>query len=201
MNQSVMSLSGRQAILEGRAIGRAMDCRIGRARFDSLKWLAVWRQRFQSEEGGTLVEAALTLTLLMMVIFGIMDCSRALYADHYVRYTAEEAVRYAQVRGSTWNNTPCSTPTTMDCTATAANVQAQVASVMPAGIDSGSNLSVVTTWTGLTPTGAACSVTNGANSPGCMVQVKVSYSFNFVLPFLPANALVLSSTSASAITQ
>jgi Flp pilus assembly protein TadG len=157
--------------------------------------------RLSSEEGGSLVEASATLTLLLMIIFGIMDCSRALYADHYVRYTAEEAVRYAQVRGSTWNNTPCSTPATLSCTATAANIQSQVASVMPAGIDSGTNLTVVTSWTGLTPTGAACSVTNGANSPGCMVQVKVSYSFNFVLPFLPANALVLSSTSASPITQ
>jgi Flp pilus assembly protein TadG len=163
--------------------------------------LTLLLSRLNSDEGGTLVEAAVTLTLLMMIIFGIMDCSRALYADHYVRYTAEEAVRYAQVRGSTWNNAPCSTPKTLSCSATAANIQAQVASVMPAGIDSGSNLVVATTWSGLTPTGAACSVANGANSPGCMVQVKVSYSFNFVLPFLPANALVLTSTSASPITQ
>jgi Flp pilus assembly protein TadG len=160
-----------------------------------------WLSRCKSEEGGTLVEAAVSLTLLLMIIFGLMDCSRALYVDHYVRYTAEEAVRYAMVRGSTWNNTPCSTPATLDCTASAANIQAQVASVMPAGIDPGNSLSVATTWSGLTPTGAACSVTNGANSPGCMVQVKVSYSFNFVLPFLPKNALVLTSSSASPISQ
>jgi hypothetical protein len=31
--------------------------------------------------------------------------------------------------------------------------------------------------------------------------VKVSYSFNFTLPFLPKNALLLSSTSAVAISQ
>ena len=159
------------------------------------------RRRLQCEDGGTLVEAAVSMTLLMMVIFGIMDCSRALYVDHYVRYTAEEAVRYAMVRGSTWNNAPCTTTMTFSCSATATNIQAEVASTMPAGIDSGNNLTVTTTWTGLTPTGAACSVANGANSPGCMVNVKVSYNFNFVLPFLPANALVFSSTAASPISQ
>jgi Flp pilus assembly protein TadG len=164
-------------------------------------FLSKCRLSLACEEGGTLVESALTLTLLMMIIFGIMDCSRALYVDHYVRYTAEEAVRYAMVRGSSWNNASCSTPATFSCEATAANIQAQVASVMPAGIDSGSNLAVATNWSGLTATGAACSVVNGANSPGCMVQVKVSYNFNFVLPFLPRNLLVLSSSSSAPISQ
>jgi Flp pilus assembly protein TadG len=163
--------------------------------------LASWLNRFKSEEGGTLVEASVTLTLLMMVIFGIMDCSRALYAHHYVRYTAEEAVRYAVVRGSTWNNASCTTPSTFSCTATAANIQAQVASAMPAGVEAGDNIAVATIWSGLKPNGTACSVANGANSPGCMVQVKVSYNFNFVLPFLPRNTLLLSSSSASTISQ
>jgi Flp pilus assembly protein TadG len=154
-----------------------------------------------SEEGGTLVEAAVSMTMLMMIIFGIMDCSRALYVDHYVRYTAEEAVRYAMVRGSTWNNASCTTPAAFSCTATSDNIKARVTSVMPAGIDTTNSLAVVTTWSGNTPTGVACSVTNGANSPGCVVQVKVSYNFNFILPFLPANAMVLGSTAAAVITQ
>jgi Flp pilus assembly protein TadG len=159
------------------------------------------RTRLTHEEGGTLVEAAVAMTLLMMIIFGIMDCSRALYADHYVRYTAEEAARYAMVRGSTWNNAVCTTPATESCTASSDNIKAQVSNEMPAGIDTGSNLSVVTNWTGKTPTGAACNSTNGNNSPGCVVQVTVSYSFNFILPFLPMNALVLSSSSSLPISQ
>jgi Flp pilus assembly protein TadG len=154
-----------------------------------------------SETGGTLVEAAVTMTLLLMCIFGIMDCSRALYVNHYVRYTAEEAARYAMVRGSTWNNASCATTQTESCTATSANIASYVTSITPAGINTGNNLSVATLWTGKSPSGANCSATNVTNSPGCVVQVQVSYNFNFVLPFLPANALQMGSQSSVAISQ
>jgi Flp pilus assembly protein TadG len=177
------------------------NCGCSEAKSASSSRLSSWRKQLADDEGGTLVEAAVSMTLLLMIIFGIMDCSRALYTDHYVRYTAEEAVRYAMVRGSTWNNAVCTTPSTASCTATSSNVTAQVTSMMPAGINTANNLSVATTWTGKTPTGAACNATNGVNSPGCVVQVNVSYSFNFILPFLPQNALVLSSSASSAITQ
>jgi Flp pilus assembly protein TadG len=153
------------------------------------------------ETGGTLVESAVGMTLLLMVIFGILDCSRALYVDHYVRYAAEEAARYAMVRGATWNNAPCSSAATESCTATNANVVTWVNSITPAGIDSANNLAVATTWSGKTPTGASCTATSTTNGPGCVVQVQVSYNFNFVLPFLPANGILMQSTSAVAISQ
>jgi hypothetical protein len=58
---------------------------------------------------------------------------------------------------------------------------------------------VSTTWPGTTASGANCG--SGTNSPGCVVNVQVSYSFNFVLPFLPKNAMVLSSSSTVPISQ
>jgi Flp pilus assembly protein TadG len=158
-----------------------------------------WRSSFREQSGGTLVEFSVTLALLLTIIFGILDCSRALYFDHFVCYAAEEAARYAMVRGSTWNNAACTTTSTGSCTATSANVTSLVKSISTMG--NVNNLTVATTWTGLTPTGADCSATNVNNSPGCVVQVKVSYSFSFVLPFLPKNALVLNSTSAVAIAE
>jgi hypothetical protein len=121
--------------------------------------------------------------------------------NHYVRYTAEEAARYAMVRGSTWKNATCSTISTESCTATSANVSSFVTSITPAGIDTGSNLNVATSWSGKSPSGASCTSTSATNGPGCVVTVKVSYNFNFVLPFLPANTVMMGSTSSVAISQ
>jgi Flp pilus assembly protein TadG len=154
-----------------------------------------------AETGGTMVEAAVSLTLLLMVIFGIMDCSRALYVDHYVRYTAEEAARYAMVRGSTWKNAPCTTATTESCTATSASVASLVDSITPPGIDTAHNLTVTTTWNGKTPTGLSCTATSATNGPGCVVQVQIGYNFNFVLPFLPSKGILMQSSSSVAISQ
>ena len=158
-----------------------------------------WRRRIAEESGSTLVEFVVTSSLLLMIIFGILDGSRALYFDHYVCYSAEEAVRYAMVRGSTWNNATCTSTYTESCTATSANVTRLIQAITPMG--SASDLTVTTTWTGKTPSGGTCSAKGINNSPGCVVQVQVSYSFNFVLPFLPKNTLPLTSTSSVAITK
>ena len=158
------------------------------------------RSRFiLSEDGGTLVESAATMLVLLLLIFGIMDCSRALYYDHYVRYSAEEAARYAMVRGSTWSNASCTNVTSESCTATSGNVSSFVSAITPFG--NSNNLAVTTTWLGTTPSGNACNSNAVYNSPGCVVQVQVAYNFNFLVPLLPKNALLLSSTSAVAISQ
>lgn len=159
----------------------------------------LWGRLMSEETGSTLVEFAVTTTLLLSIIFGILDCSRALYFDHFVCYSAGEASRYAMVRGSTWNNAACTTTMTESCTATSDNVNTLVRAITPMG--SSSDLTVTTTWTGKTASGGTCSSKGINNSPGCVVQVQVTYSFNFVLPFLPKNTLPLTSTSAIAITQ
>jgi Flp pilus assembly protein TadG len=149
------------------------------------------------------MEIALSLTVLLMLIFGIMDCSRALYAYHFTSYAARSATRYASVRGSTWGTTACAATTTFQCNATAANVKAYVQSVAPPGISTTTPLHVTTTWSGTAPTGSSgtCITTNGKNSPGCIVSVKVTYSFNYVAPFMPNTTLSMTSTSQSLVLQ
>ena len=165
-----------------------------------MSFFSEFRQRniVSGEQGSSLVEFAVSCSLLFMMIFGIMDFSRALYADHYVSNVAREASRYAMVRGSTWNSATCTTTTTYECSATSANVTSFVKGEIPPGF-SPSAVTVTTTWPGKSPSGGSCVTTNGNNSPGCVVTVNVSYSFNFILPFLPTNALVLTSTSSVAI--
>ena len=154
-----------------------------------------------NESGSSLVELALSLSVLMTIIFGIIDCSRALYTDHYVTNVARDAARYAMVRGSSWG-VSCATASSYDCTATSANITSYVQSITPLGINTSSPpLTVTTSWPGKTPAGGACDNLQGNKSPTCMVRVKVNYSFNFFLPFLPKNAVVLTSTAAVAIAQ
>jgi Flp pilus assembly protein TadG len=160
--------------------------------------------RFSADESGqSLVEFALTASLVLMAMFGIIDCSRALYAYHFVSYAARDATRYAMVRGSTWGSSTCGSTAIFQCKASSANIQSFVQSITPLGIDSGTPLTVTTTWPGTGPSGAAgsCGTTAGNNSPGCMVAVKVSYSFNYVLPYLPSTTLALTSTSKVVIAQ
>ena len=150
-----------------------------------------------SERGEGMIEFAIAAVVLFTCLFGIIGCSLALYAYHFTSYAAREATRYAMVRGSTWSGTGCVDDTSLSCDATSANVMTFVQSIVPPGIGSGSQLSVVTSWPGTALVGSAstCSTTNGNNSPGCLVSVQVNYSFSYLLPFLPTSTLAMTSTS------
>jgi Flp pilus assembly protein TadG len=156
-----------------------------------------------SERGDGMIEFAVVAVVLFTCIFGIIDCSRALYAYHFTSYAAREATRYAMVRGSTWTSTSCASTSTFSCNATSANVKAYVQSIIPPGMDSTTPLSVTTTWPGTELSGSAttCNTANGNNSPGCLVMIKVTYAFNYLLPFLPTSTLNLSSTSEVVVMQ
>ena len=160
----------------------------------------VFLERLRADAAGaSLLETAIALSALLMLMFGVLDCSRALYADVYVGYAAQAAARYAMVRGSSWAGRSCSATVTASCVASSTDVSNYVATISPIGINSAT--AVTTTWPGTTPSGAACLATNGNNSPGCVVVVQLTYNFRFVLPFLPSNALPLKSSAAVSIAQ
>ncbi len=155
----------------------------------------------RDESGSSLVEFSLSAVVLLMAVAGVMDFSRALYIDHFLANAASEATRYAMVRGATFAGNPCSTASTASCDATAANVTSYVTSLSPTGINT-ANMTVNTTWPGTSPTGSSCvSAVSSKNSPGCVVNVTITYSFNFAVPILPANTLVLTGSSAVAIAE
>ena len=161
-----------------------------------------FRSLSSDESGSSLVELATTTSLLMMSICGVMDCSRALYADHFVSNASTEAARYAMTRGATWGTTVCTTSATTSCNATSSNVLTFVKGIAPFGVSTASTaLTVTTTWPGTTPAGSTCNYASVYNSVGCTVKVNVKYNYSFVLPFLPKNTLVLSSTAAFPIAQ
>jgi Flp pilus assembly protein TadG len=158
--------------------------------------------RFADEENGSsVIEFTLSVTVLLMLLFGIVDLSRALYIDHFVSGAAREGARYAMVRGSSFNNVTCSTPSTTACTATQAAVTSYVQSLAPIGVST-ANLTVQTTWPGTSPSGSNCiSAVTPSNGPGCTVKVVVTDAFTFAVPYLPTAGLNLSSSSTVAISQ
>lgn len=168
-------------------------------------------RRFAGEErGSNLVEFSLVATLLFLLLISVIDCSLALYSYHFVSSAAEEATRYAAVRGADWSSS-CSTSAPpnfspgYDCDASAADIQNYVQSLAPPGI-AASSVTIDTTssnvWPGTTPDCSSTPCTacdDNSNAQGCFVRVQVTYPFQFTLPMLPQSTVNLTATSEKVI--
>jgi Flp pilus assembly protein TadG len=166
------------------------------------------------ERGSAIVETAIVLVVALMLVFGIIDFGRLMYTYHTIASMARQGARWAIVRGATCgqnaanygasqsycspsgNTTGCANS---DQCASATDIQTYVQS-LPIGVINPSSVTVDTTAADMWPgTGTTC--TNGTNNPGCPVAVKVSYPFNFSLPYMPKMTINLSSTSTMTIAQ
>jgi len=145
----------------------------------------------RDERGAELVEFGLCALLLMSLVIGVLGFGLAVYTYHFVSYAAQAGARFAMVRGYTWSKnetTNCSTSAppsfamVYDCTASATDIQNYVQSLATGGI-SASGVTIDTTssyvWPGTNADGTTSGCTSNANSQGCMVKVKVSYTFKF----------------------
>ena len=95
-----------------------------------------------------MLESALSLTLLLTMIFGIVEFGRATWTYSLTSYLANEGARYAMVRGG-------SAESPADGAAIAAYVKKLAVGIDPAVMN------VATTW-------------SPNNSPGSAVTVKVT---------------------------
>jgi Flp pilus assembly protein TadG len=158
-----------------------------------------WRKLARYERGDSLVEFGLSASILLMVVFGVMDCSRALCTYHFVSYAAQEGTRYAIVRGADWANS-CASDTSYDCQASATNITSYVQGLAPMGI-SASDVTVTPSWPQKDVNGssAGCNTSSTQNSQGCLVKVAVSYTFHFMMPYLPKSGVTMTATSEKVI--
>ena len=150
----------------------------------------------ENETGSALVEFAASAILLFTLLFGILECSQAVYVYHFTASAAQDAGHYAMTRGASWSAN-CTSFTSSSCIASSSDVSSFVNSLASAGVNTAS-LSAETSWPGVDATGASCAPSNAA---GCLVLVKVRYSFSFVSPLLPRKVLFLASTSEVTIVQ
>ena len=147
----------------------------------------------RTQRGSSMVEFAIAAGAMLMVIFGIIQCGRALYYYHTVSNAARLGARWAEVRGS-----GCAAP--MDhCGATATDIQNYITSNVP--LFDANNLTVTVTWSTSTDPNTGCSSASpsGNNDPGHFVCVNVAYRFDLAIPFFGGSPLNLSSTSKQVI--
>lgn len=134
-------------------------------------------------EGGALIDTALTLPILLTFFFCFMEACFTIYAKNMITECAREGTRYAMYRGST-----CPTSSNPTCMVNAAQVNAYVSSLGWPNL-AGGTMTVNTTYS--KPTEA----------PGNYVQVQVNYSMPVKMPFVPVTTFELSSTSRTTILQ
>lgn len=132
----------------------------------------------------------MSILIFLVLVFGTLDFGRALYTYHTLSYAARAATRYAIVRGAA-----CSSVVT-GCPATQASVTSYIESISPNL--STSSLTVNVSWVVTGNTGCP-SGTTPTNSPGCSVEVSLSYKFSWLFSFLPTTTM--SSTSEMVISQ
>ena len=102
--------------------------------------------------GQTLVEFCICATLMLMLVFGIVDLGRGVYAYNTIAGAAREGVRYAVVHGAK-SGAPVG-PTANDATLTS------VVQGFAIGLQT-TNLSVFSSWPNGNATGAVVNVTVG----------------------------------------
>jgi Flp pilus assembly protein TadG len=140
-----------------------------------------WRQ-LRCARGQSLAEFGLIVSAFIMLVFGVINVARAVYAYNTVCYAASTAIRYASLNGAS-----SSSP------ATSATVQSLVYSLGD-GLDASSTCPA-------NKAGAICASTtwNPNNSAGSNVTVTVTYEFQPLSALLPAATLSLSSTETMVI--
>jgi Flp pilus assembly protein TadG len=171
-----------------------------------VKFTNALRRRAEGEEGSSLVEMALSCLILIPVLFGIIQLSFALYCYHYAADAAREATRFAIVRGANcpgyMSNAYCSPTDAAQTGATSNDIVQYVKSLgYPYSATATTSVQWCTVSTTLPATWSSCSTTQN-NSVGNQVQVKVTYSYPFVVPFMKTdNPLNIGSVSSMTIVQ
>lgn len=136
------------------------------------------------QRGITAVELAVSILLILTLVFGSIDGARLIHTYSAVSNAAREGVRYATVRGSEAGQDG-SRPSG-DAPATSAQVENQVKSVYISHIP----VRVTTVW----PPAPGGGVMKSA---GAVVEVTVESDYAPVVPFL--NPITVSSTSRMVI--
>ena len=149
--------------------------------------------RQNREAGVALVEFALSIVLVLTIIFGIIDVGRAIFAYVWVANTARIGARYAMVSGAF-----CLYPDGSSCQATGAQLITYLQNNSN-GINFTSSCPISNTR-GSVCIQSGCISTNAFSQLPCAsgveATVQVQYRFGFICPFLPLPTWTMTNTSA-----
>ena len=142
-------------------------------------------RRLKGEQGNALVEFALALTVLLTLLFGIIDIGRALYAYNWLYNGARQATRWAMVRGAFCDSHLPGCPNGAD----GGTITSYVTNTLPAGYGNGLDTTGIDTTTkGVLKVTSTCFSKTVKQTPPCApttnVQIQIQYQFQFITPFL-----------------
>jgi Flp pilus assembly protein TadG len=139
-----------------------------------------------AERGQVLAEFAVVSLAVLMMVFGIIDCGRALYTYHLVSDDARLGSRYAIVRGATACPGGSPSPDPLQ-----AYIVGQSPGIVPSAL----------TTTCSSPANGCSSSATPWNGAGCVVRVRVNYSFRFLVPLVSTLVIPMTSSSEMVISQ
>ena len=164
----------------------------------------------REDHGQSLIEGALSMLVVLMFVFGVIELSMAMYNFHYLANSAHEAARYAIVRGSSWG-TPCDSNGTVgsgygssQCTASTTDIANYVTNRGYPGISIAANNVCVQYYSSVpSKSSTNCTTSSGtlSNDPGDVVEVRIRVPYQIALPGLPTYTWNLQSTSLMVIAQ
>jgi len=125
------------------------------------------------EHGAAMVEFAIVLPLFLTLAIGTFDMGRALWTYNTIGNASRDAARFASVRSNV-SDTP----------ATADTIAARVYSKAPSLEKS--RVTVQANW-------------RPSNNPGAIVQVRVAYAFQPVLPWTGSRTITISTATETTI--
>ncbi|MGA7460996.1 MAG: TadE family protein [Candidatus Korobacteraceae bacterium] len=130
-----------------------------------------------------MVEFALSLTVLLTLLFGIIDIGRALFAYNWLYNGARQATRWAMVRGSFCDSHLPGCPNGADLP----TITEYVTNTLPGGY--GNGLDTTGIDTGAVTVSSQCFATrivkpNPPCAPTSTIQIQITYQFQFITPFL-----------------
>jgi Flp pilus assembly protein TadG len=137
------------------------------------------------QRGSSMVETVIVMSVLLALMFGIIDFGRALYTYSFVAQEARQGARWLIVRGA-----HC---TVLDhCDASYSGSTNDLQTYVRSLSVGATNPNRITAW------GSTSTLCN-AHTMGCAVTVTVTYPFSFMLPFVPAATINMSSTSTMVV--
>lgn len=146
-------------------------------------------RRRPGERGASMVEFILVIQLLLVVIFGIVECGRLMLTYSTLAKAARAGTRYAMVHGSYRKGGGAYGPSGPG---NISNVVTEVKRLTTAAGLAETEVTVV-------DSDAEPMYPDGSNGVGKLVRVKVTYPFRVIVPLIPIPPVTLGSTSEGAI--
>jgi Flp pilus assembly protein TadG len=146
-------------------------------------------------QGQALVEFAMAALITLLLVLAVVEFSRIMMVYTTLADAARLGARYAVTHGTVPGN---SVPTAGDIQS---GVNAVVEKFLAPATVNINSANIATTFPGsaTSPSSATLPCPPGATTPGCPVQVTVSYPYNLLVSSLPVN-VTLSTTSEGVIT-